>query len=647
MEAQAPPESLRALWYDLMADLATTVDSIPSRVSQPGGTLSKAPSRFGVAFFLVALAAGLCYIAVHVARDLDSVIITSIWPYLLLGLALAIALGFEFVNGFHDTANAVATVIYTHSLEPNVAVVLSGVCNLIGVLLSSGTVAFAVITLLPVELILQVSSGAGFAMVFALLIAAIVWNLSTWWFGLPASSSHTMVGSIIGVGIANQLMHARNGTSGLDWEQAVKVLKALLISPLVGFLFAGLLVILAKALTDTDWARRMAFIYQANYRKPVWALLRILLAGVAGTGLLNLAAWLLSPFGIAKWLPILEIEQWHTPVGLILTVLAIGFVIHLALALLAGFVLKNGELLFEAPKNNQPPPWPIRTLMILTCTGVSFFHGSNDGQKGMGLIMLILIGTVPTAYALNHAVTASDVQQFIAASEQAGQILDRHVDKNGVLGEDARTEVTDYIRTKQLQPDTILALRELVEDLNHEVALYKVFKSVPAEDQANVRNDMYVAGEAIRLMQSTKNPAFTPAENAALSNYKSKVDKATRFIPDWVKVAVALALGLGTMVGWRRIVVTVGEKIGKEHLTYAQGASAGLVAMGTIFAANTWALPVSTTHILSSGVAGTITANGSGLRLSTVRNIAAGWVFTLPAAAVLSGTLYWLFRAIS
>jgi PiT family inorganic phosphate transporter len=539
-----------------MADLATLIEAIPSRPTLLERRTKKRSSKAGIAVFLIALLSGLGYIGVHVARDLNNVTITSVWPYLLLALALLIALGFEFVNGFHDTANAVATVIYTNSLEPNVAVVWSGICNLAGVLLSSGTVAFAVITLLPVELIIQVSSGAGFAMVFALLIAAILWNLGTWWFGLPASSSHTMVGSIIGVGVANQLLNIHSGTSGVDWEQAIKVLKALLISPVVGFGAAALLMLLSK------WLVRYPSLY-------------------------------------------------------------------------------------EAPKDNKPPPFPIRALMVLTCTGVSFFHGSNDGQKGMGLIMLILIGTVPTAYALNHAVTAQDIQDFIAASEQAGHILDRHVDKSGILGADARAEVTDYIRTKQLQPDTILALRELVEDLNHEVALYKVFKSVPAEDQTNVRNDMYVASEAIRLMQKSHNPAFTPAENAALGNYKSKVDKATKFIPDWVKVAVALALGLGTMVGWKRIVVTVGEKIGKDHLTYAQGASAGLVAMGTIWAADTFGLPVSTTHVLSSGVAGTMVANGSGLHFSTIRNIAAGWVFTLPAAGLLSGLLYWLFRAIS
>jgi PiT family inorganic phosphate transporter len=539
-----------------MADLATLVEAIPARPTLVERRTKKRSSKTGIALFLGALLGGLGYIAIHVARDLTNVTITSVWPYLLLALALLIALGFEFVNGFHDTANAVATVIYTNSLDPNVAVVWSGICNLAGVLASSGTVAFAVITLLPVELILQVSSGSGFAMVFALLIAAILWNLGTWWFGLPASSSHTMVGSIIGVGFANQLLSAHSGTSGVDWEQAIKVLKVLLISPVLGFGAAAVLMLLSK------WLVRYPSLY-------------------------------------------------------------------------------------EAPKNNQPPPFPIRALMVLTCTGVSFFHGSNDGQKGMGLIMLILIGTVPTAYALNHAVTAQDIQDFIAASEQAGHILDRHVDKTGVLGGDARTEVTSYIRTRQVRPDTILALRDLVADVNHEVALYKVFKSVPAADQTNVRNDMYVASEAIGLIEKSHDPAFTPDENAALTNYKSKVDKAIKFIPDWVKVAVALALGLGTMVGWKRIVVTVGEKIGKDHLTYAQGASAGLVAMGTIFAADTFGLPVSTTHVLSSGVAGTMVANGSGLHFGTIRNIAAGWVFTLPAAGLLSGLLYWLFRAIS
>ena len=540
-----------------MSEMATAVPGRPPAANLLDKKMKKSHAMITTGVVLTALVVGIGYIGLHITQDFSNVTLGSIWPYALLILALVIALGFEFVNGFHDTANAVATVIYTHSLDPNIAVVWSGLCNLTGVLVSSGTVAFTVITLLPVELILQVSAGAGFAMVFALLIAAIIWNLSTWWFGLPASSSHTMVGSIIGVGLANQLMSTNgSGTSGVDWEQATKVFKVLLVSPIFGFVLA---------------------------------------AGV---------------FLLSKW------------------------------------TIKYPAL-YEAPKGNTPPPWPIRALLILTCTGVSYGHGSNDGQKGMGLIMLILIGTVPTAYALNHAVTGKDVQVFIAASEQAGKVLDQHVDKNGILGANARAEVTDYIRTKQIQPDTVLALRELVEDLNHEVALYKEFKAVPANQQSNVRNDMYVASEAIRLMEKNHNPAFTPAETASLTAYKVQVDKATKFIPTWVKVAVALALGMGTMVGWKRIVVTVGEKIGKEHLTYAQGASAELVAMFTIFAADTLGLPVSTTHVLSSGVAGTMVANGSGLQWSTLRNIAAAWVFTLPAAALLSGTLFWLFRQIS
>jgi Phosphate/sulphate permeases len=539
-----------------MADLATVVDVMPSGKTLLDRKIKKSQSRVGIVVFLLAMASAVAYIAFNVAKDLDSVTVTSIWPYVLLALALLIALGFEFVNGFHDTANAVATVIYTHSLEPNIAVVVSGLCNLAGVLFSSGTVAYAVITLLPVELILQVSSGAGFAMVFALLIAAILWNLGTWWFGLPASSSHTMVGSIIGVGLANQLFALHAGASGLDWAQVIKVLKALLISPILGFVVAGLLILISKKILDIP-------------------------------------------------------------------------------------------ALYEAPKNNEPPPFPIRALMVLTCTGVSFFHGSNDGQKGMGLIMLILIGTVPTAYALNHAISPSQTQDFIAASEQVMQILDRHIDAGVVAGSDPRERVTEYLQTQQLQPDTLASLEMLVQDVSREVTLYKNFKAVPAQEQSNIRNSMYLASEALQLMGKKHNPAFSPAETATLNAYKSKLDKATRYIPDWVKVAVALALCLGTMVGWKRIVVTVGEKIGKEHLTYAQGASAGLVTMATIFAADKFGLPVSTTHILSSGVAGTMSANGSGLRLSTVRNIAAGWIFTLPAAALLSGLLYVVFRSIS
>ncbi|MGA8042466.1 MAG: inorganic phosphate transporter [Terracidiphilus sp.] len=538
-----------------MADLvATQVLAEPATLLDR--KLTRRPSRVGLAVFLAALAVSLGYIAIHVARDLAPVQIDGHSAFILLAFTLAIALGFEFVNGFHDTANAVATVIYTHSMEPRLAVVWSGICNLAGVLLSTGAVAYAVIALLPVELILKISSGAGFSMVLALLVAAILWNLGTWWFGLPASSSHTLVGSIIGVGLMNQWLNPHGGASGLDWDQAIKVLKALLISPIVGFTLAGLLVLLSK------W----------TFRYPA---------------------------------------------------------------------------LYEAPKDNQPPPWPIRALMVLTCTGVSFFHGSNDGQKGMGLIMLILIGTVPAAYALNHGLTPEEIRQFLSNSAQVEHILDRKAGAAGTPTADPHAALAEYVRTRQLAPDTVADLKLVVLDLDREIARYNGVRGIPAQDQTRVRNEMYVASETLRLMDKAYAPAFTPSERSTLRSYRGSLDKSTKFIPTWVKVAVALALGLGTMVGWKRIVITVGERIGKEHLTYAQGAAAGLVAMGTIFAADNFGLPVSTTHILSSGVAGTMAANGSGLRLSTIRNIAAGWVFTLPAAALLSGLLYWIFRFIA
>jgi inorganic phosphate transporter, PiT family len=535
------------------------VSKASSAVMPPPGTqtvlqqkMNKKQGKIPMIIFGIVLVGGIGWAASQLLGDLFAVgHSASVTAYFLLAIALLIALGFEFVNGFHDTANAVATVIYTHSLEPHIAVMWSGMWNLIGVLLSSGAVAFAVVSLLPVELILKVGSGAGFSMVFALLVSAIMWNLGTWWFGLPASSSHTLIGSIIGVGLANQLMSPTTGTTGVDWSQVGNVFRSLLISPVVGFVFSALLLLLIKG------------------------------------------------------------------------------------------VIKDPRL-FEAPKGDAPPPFWIRGLLVLTCTGVSFAHGSNDGQKGMGLIMLILIGTVPTAYALNHAVGYSQVQDFVAVSEQAAKVMGAHVDSNAVM-DDPRADLTEYLQTKKQTPTTILAERQMILEIEHEVAQYKTLKGVPAGQQSNVRNDMYISSEALRLMAKAKNPAFTAEETAVLANYKKKLDLSTKFIPTWVKVAVAIALGLGTMVGWKRIVVTVGEKIGKTHLTYAQGASAELIAMCTILAADNYGLPVSTTHVLSSGVAGTMLANKSGLQWSTIRNIAAAWVFTLPVAALMAAGLFWLF----
>jgi PiT family inorganic phosphate transporter len=543
-----------------MSTTAPSSDPAIAALAEPTGSLldskfeTSSFGKFGIIGFAIMVLIGLIYIGHSLSIDLSVVHSASVFPYILLGIALFIALSFEFVNGFHDTANAVATVIYTHSLEPHVAVVYSGILNFIGVLLSSGIVAYSIVNLLPVELILKVSSGSGFAMVFALLIAAILWNLATWLKGLPASSSHTMIGSVIGVGVANQLMNGRSGVSGVDWDQVTKVFKALLISPLVGFVIAALLF-----------------------------------------------------FGFK--------------------------------------LLARDPRLYKAPEGTAPPPLYIRCLLILTCGGVSYFHGSNDGQKGMGLIMLILVGTVPTAYALNHAVDAKTVQAFTVASTQTAGMLQHYVDPSTTIG-DSEPELEAFVADHKFQPQTMLALENEITSIRNEANAYGSLAKTPPTMQANIRNQMYLTSASIALLPKY-GPKMAAADLKQLTTYRSYLDRSTKFIPTWVKVAVALALGLGTMIGWRRIVVTVGEKIGKTHLTYAQGAAAEITAMLTIGLADGYGLPVSTTHVLSSGVAGTMAANGSGLQASTVRDIALAWIFTLPAAALLSGSLYYLFNMLA
>jgi PiT family inorganic phosphate transporter len=363
--------------------------------------LDKGFNPLTLILFFGILAAGLLFVAYSIYSDVDATgtKVTAFLPYILLFVALLIALGFEFVNGFHDTANAVATVIYTHSLPAEFAVMWSGFFNFLGVLLSSGAVAFGIVSLLPVELILQVGSSAGFAMVFALLIAAIIWNLGTWWLGLPASSSHTLIGSIIGVGIANAVMHGRDGTSGVDWTKATEIGYALLLSPLFGFIMAAILLLVLK------------------------------------------------------------------------------------------FIVRNPAL-YAAPEGNTPPPLWIRGILIATCTGVSFAHGSNDGQKGMGLIMLILIGTVPTAYALNRAMPDSQVAQFQKTSQAAAKVVAAKGAGHNIIG-DPRPAVTQYVATRKINEGTYPSLAVLVKDVGDQVAKYGSLNKVPSEAVGNTRNDMY------------------------------------------------------------------------------------------------------------------------------------------------------------
>jgi inorganic phosphate transporter, PiT family len=476
---------------------------------------------------------------------------TAIFLFLALGLALA----FEFVNGFHDTANAVATVIYTHSLKPTYAVVWSGIWNLLGVLTSTGAVAFGVIALLPVELVLNVGSGAGFAMVFSLLLSAIIWNLGTWYYGIPASSSHTLIGAILGVGLCNSwLAPGHVFGEGVNWAKAEEIGISLLLSPLVGFTLAALLLTLCKLL------------------------------------------------------------------------------------------IKRPEL-YTAPLKGQPPPLWIRALLVLTCTGVSFAHGSNDGQKGMGLVMLILIGLVPSVYAVNMGLTSDSIRQFESRSVAITKVMDSYVTGAPVLHDYAQVELSNYLKTSgKVSPDTFSALANKNREITTAMAGHTTMSDLSEEERSTLRSSMYLVAESIGKLN--KGHQLKPESQKELMDYKSGIDKFTKFIPDWVKWAVAFALGLGTMIGWKRIVVTVGEKIGKEHLTYAQGASAELVAMTTIGAADILGLPVSTTHVLSSGIAGTMFANRSGLQMNTIKSLAMAWILTLPVCVTLGAGIYALIMKV-
>jgi PiT family inorganic phosphate transporter len=470
---------------------------------------------------------------------------------ILLCLAILLALSFEFVNGFHDTANAVATVIYTHTLKPSQAVVWSGLWNLIGVLTSSGAVAFGIVALLPVELVINVGSGAGFAMVFALLISSIIWNLGTWYLGLPASSSHTLIGSIVGVGLMNSLMSPDSAFGdGVNWAKVEDTVKALIFSPLIGFVLAALLLLLAKA------------------------------------------------------------------------------------------VLRNATL-FKAPEGDAPPPPGIRALLVLTCTGVSFAHGSNDGQKGMGLIVLILVGIIPTMFALDLGTSPDAVQRLSASAAAFSRSLDSlpETQPRTASSDAAHKQLTRFLRSGKIDPETLPALAVASQNTAARLAPLHDLNQLSPPDRIALRLDVYLVSETLSRLQKAKElPAgIDPAASTA---YQKSLKQLTNFVPLWVKIAVSLALGLGTMIGWKRIVVTVGEKIGKAHMTYAQGASAELVAFATIEAADLLGLPVSTTHILSSGIAGTMVANGSGIQKETVRNIILAWVLTLPVCVILGAALF-------
>lgn len=478
--------------------------------------------------------------------------IMGLSPITVIGLfaAIVVALAFEAVNGFHDAANAVATVIYTNSLCPRTAVLLSGVCNFFGVYLGGVGVAFAIVHLLPVDLLVNVGSRAGLAMIFAILIAAIAWNLGTWYKGIPASSSHTLIGSIVGVGIVNSLIRGEPILSGLSIGNVEAVILSLLISPLLGFSLAAALLIFFRR-----WAR-------------------------------------------------------------------------------------DGQL-YGTPRNGKPPVW-VRSMLLATSAGVSLAHGSNDGQKGVGLVMIILIGIIPTHFALNPDYRTKSAHDVVSSLRQMARETGYKESLTHSQVDATASEAAYRFMTCASGASATIAGE--LDELASLIQKHDCLASVSPSERSQVRRNILTLEDNIKNILRSGMGDLTQAEKSNMIKAGAELRAMIDYAPGWVIFMVATAIGLGTMIGWKRVVVTVGEKIGRMPLNYAQGVSSQTVAMVTIGLADMLALPVSTTHVLSSGVTGSMVASGVGLKYATLRDIAMAWILTLPVTIFLSGTLCLLFH---
>ena len=469
-----------------------------------------------------------------------------------LALALTFVLAYEFINGFHDTANAVATVIYTKAMPPHMAVVASGIFNCAGVLAGGLGVAYAIVHLLPVDLLLNVASAHGLVMVFALLSSAILWNLGTWYFGIPASSSHTLIGAILGVGLANALMTGVEVSKGINVQKAIDIMLSLIISPLVGMVIAGgLLLLMKKYFTSSK-------IHKTPEERQTW----------------------------------------------------------------------DGK--------KRPPFW-TRFTLIASAMGVSFVHGSNDGQKGIGLIMLVLIGIVPGQFVLNMESTSYQIGRTKDAAIHMGDFYQRnsaYLDQMIDLKKVPNAEMPQVFKCDSKDSmSSIATVANLLSTTEH-------YNQLDVEKRREVRRLLLCLDDTAKKV--SKLPGIPASEISDLNKLRKDLTLTTEYAPTWVIFAVALALGGGTMIGWRRIVQTVGEKIGQKGMTYSQGMAAQITAAVAIGMASISGLPVSTTHVLSSAVAGTMLANRSGLQSGTVKTIALAWVLTLPVTIALSAGLFWL-----
>lgn len=465
----------------------------------------------------------------------------------LLIFALMMVIMFEATNGFHDAANAVATVIYTKSLQPGQAVVLSGVMNFVGVLVGGIAVAYALVELLPAEVLSPPDGGPAVAMLVALFIAALSWNIATWWFGLPNSSSHCLIGALIGIALGNAFAHSRSLRDGVHWAQLWKVLEALAVSPVLGFVLAGALYFVCrKTLHD---------------------------------------------------------EHLYRPV------------------------------------TEQPPVWWMRSILILTCSGVSFSHGTNDGQKSIGLIMLAIIGIFPATYALNPNDKTS-LQDVAAIVQQARPLIEKDGDDRKAAALTALKSIED--RAKAGSPDVGAA----TTDPQRSPARPRLEAgpgSAAAQTRSTVRDDIYQVISELKHAEDAK--GITAADKKHVQQLEKQLGGKVEYAPLWVRLLSALCLGIGTMIGYKRIVKTLGERLGRVHLTPAQGASAEIVAAVLIGTAGFTGLPVSTTHIVTSGIAGTMVSSGAGLQYGMVSRILMAWLLTLPVTILIAGGLYYVLAS--
>ncbi len=457
---------------------------------------------------------------------------------ILLIICIILACFFEFINGFHDTANAVATVIYTNSLKPTVAVVYSGILNFTGVMLGGITVAMGIVNLLPMDALVDANPYHGIAMILALLLSAIVWNFGTWYYGIPSSSSHTIIGSILGIGLAFNFLPGELGMSAVNWDKAKDTGLALLISPLVGFSLAIIMMFIFKRL------------------------------------------------------------------------------------------IKN-EIIYKEPIAGKIPPLWVRILLWCTCGMVSFFHGQNDGQKGVGLMMMILIAVLPSQFALDASV---DLQKTKTSVVQIQTLI-------------LKADTTKFGEKEKKSYHDILKHAAHFSEL---VAAGKSSEQVELSKRFSLRKDIVkVTKNADKLIKG-ENLSLTIKDQKELGTQIKSSKKLIEYAPSWVILTISLCLGLGTMFGWKRVVKTIGEKIGKQHMSYAQGASAEIVASIGIGLATWKGVPVSTTHMLSSGIAGSMVAKKGlkNLQKGTIKTIALTWLLTLPVTIILSGGLFLVFRAI-